>query len=385
MERNTDGIDPIDYSKKIMDQHKYEVAKVFDCPVWIDLGENTLATIVSKTLANGLDSGMPLALSVNMSMNCFIGPMIIFGLCVFVATLILSMFCFYTKKKKKSVNEQKSLIQGNHASNQNRSNNIVFKSNGPIGAIGNSPNIGNIGQDNSSFSFENIQIANALAAATANPKNTKSNIRDPTVASQTLKFQSPLQQIQTFSPTETTQYNHIQNNRKVGFHSNMNLSNHNNKKNQQLTTTNSSSVINDIQIPSGAMLAPQSHNVKQVQEASSGLGGPAYPGMNLNTSSQYVTATTGFPISSQNRSVNNQNSSQAPHKSYVNANINLNKTSKPPVSGGPLPINKQLYKKDSMIVTPMSGMIAKNRPQKVVSKQVGTHNDESYDNDTITI
>lgn len=45
-----------------------------------------------------------------MSMNCFLGPLIIFGLCIFVATLILSMFCFYTKKKDRLKNENKSLI-----------------------------------------------------------------------------------------------------------------------------------------------------------------------------------------------------------------------------------------------------------------------------------
>jgi len=108
---NNDGVDPIDVKLNVMDNSKYEVAKVFNCPVWIDLGDNTLATIASKTLVNGLDSGVPLALSLNLSMNCFVGPMIIFGLCVFLATLMLSIFCFYTKKKSVNKNERKPLVR----------------------------------------------------------------------------------------------------------------------------------------------------------------------------------------------------------------------------------------------------------------------------------
>lgn len=89
---------------------KYEVAKVFNCPVWIDLGENSLATLISKTLANGLDEGVPLTLSVNMSVNCLIGPLILFGISVFLGTLILTLFCFYSKKKQ-YVHENKPLVK----------------------------------------------------------------------------------------------------------------------------------------------------------------------------------------------------------------------------------------------------------------------------------
>lgn len=96
---NPDAIDPIDHKTGSFDSSKYEVAKIFNCPVWIDLGDNTLASIASATLANGLDSGIPLELSINMSVNCFIGPLIIFGFSIFLGTVLLSLFCFYSKKK----------------------------------------------------------------------------------------------------------------------------------------------------------------------------------------------------------------------------------------------------------------------------------------------
>lgn len=107
-----DGVDPIDWKSKEFDKHKYEVAKVFNCPVWIDLGQNSIATIVSKTLANGLDSGMPLELSINMSMNCFIGPIILFGISIFLFILLVSVFCIYSKKKNLNFkSERKGLIE----------------------------------------------------------------------------------------------------------------------------------------------------------------------------------------------------------------------------------------------------------------------------------
>lgn len=102
---NTDSIDPIDWKDKEFSKQKYEVAKVFNCPVWIDLGQNSVATIVSKTLANGLDSGIPLELSINMSMNCFMGPIILFSVSIVLFVLFVSIFCIYSKKKKLNFKE----------------------------------------------------------------------------------------------------------------------------------------------------------------------------------------------------------------------------------------------------------------------------------------
>merc|ERR1712226_1034461 len=87
------------FSYSVQASNSYEIGSVFQCPVWVDLGENNIADIASILLAKGLDSGIPIEIKLRMSLNCLYIPLTIFAISVFLAVIFLGVLCFYTKTR----------------------------------------------------------------------------------------------------------------------------------------------------------------------------------------------------------------------------------------------------------------------------------------------
>lgn len=96
---NSDFSDNAKFSYSVQASNSYEIGSVFQCPVWVDLGENNIADIASILLAKGLDSGIPIEIKIRMSLNCLYIPLTIFAISVFLAVIFLGVLCFYTKTR----------------------------------------------------------------------------------------------------------------------------------------------------------------------------------------------------------------------------------------------------------------------------------------------
>jgi len=96
---NPDFSDNARFSYSVQASNSYEIGSVFQCPVWVDLGENNIADIASILLAKGLDSGIPIEIKIRMSLNCLYIPLTIFAISVFLAVIFLGVLCFYTKTR----------------------------------------------------------------------------------------------------------------------------------------------------------------------------------------------------------------------------------------------------------------------------------------------
>lgn len=92
------------FSYSVQTSNSYEIGSVFQCPVWVDLGENNIADIASILLAKGLDSGIPIEIKLRMSLNCLYIPLTIFAISVFLAVIFLGVLCFYTKTRTFKIN-----------------------------------------------------------------------------------------------------------------------------------------------------------------------------------------------------------------------------------------------------------------------------------------
>lgn len=110
------GIHP-KFSYSVQASNSYEIGSVFQCPVWVDLGDNNIADIASILLAKGLDSGIPIEIKLRMSLNCLYIPLTIFAISVFLAVIFLGVLCFYTKARTFKVSSR--LERNNSDSNQN--------------------------------------------------------------------------------------------------------------------------------------------------------------------------------------------------------------------------------------------------------------------------
>jgi len=80
--------------------YTYQVGSVFQCPVWVDLGDKSLTDITSNLLVRGLDSDIPIQLQLRISLQCLFAPLIIIAVCVFLGVVIISLLCFCIKKKR---------------------------------------------------------------------------------------------------------------------------------------------------------------------------------------------------------------------------------------------------------------------------------------------
>jgi hypothetical protein len=109
------------FSYSVQTSNSYEIGSVFQCPVWVDLGENNIADIASILLAKGLDSGIPIEIKLRMSLNCLYIPLTIFAISVFLAVIFLGVLCFYTKTRTFKINSSGAGGGGNHVpANANR-------------------------------------------------------------------------------------------------------------------------------------------------------------------------------------------------------------------------------------------------------------------------
>jgi uncharacterized protein (UPF0333 family) len=86
-------------SPQIQVDNSFPVGEIFQCPVWVDLGEQSVADIASIVLAKGLDSGIPIEIKLRLSLSCLYIPLTIFGICVLLAVVFLGILCFYTKSR----------------------------------------------------------------------------------------------------------------------------------------------------------------------------------------------------------------------------------------------------------------------------------------------
>lgn len=79
--------------------NQLEIGAVFDCPVWVDFGEQKIADIASFLIAKGLDSGIPIEIKLRLSLTCLYVPLTIFAISVFLSITFLGILCFYTKTR----------------------------------------------------------------------------------------------------------------------------------------------------------------------------------------------------------------------------------------------------------------------------------------------
>lgn len=93
--------------------YTYQVGSVFQCPVWVDLGDQSLTDITSNLLIRGLDSDIPIQLQLRISLQCLFAPLIIIAVCVFLGVVILSLLCFCIKKKRVPGVLHSAVIQNN--------------------------------------------------------------------------------------------------------------------------------------------------------------------------------------------------------------------------------------------------------------------------------
>jgi len=118
---NPDFSDNARFSYSVQASNSYEIGSVFQCPVWVDLGENNIADIASILLAKGLDSGIPIEIKIRMSLNCLYIPLTIFAISVFLAVIFLGVLCFYTKTRT-----FKGILPSTNTHNNNNLNGITI-------------------------------------------------------------------------------------------------------------------------------------------------------------------------------------------------------------------------------------------------------------------
>lgn len=97
--------------------YTYQVGSVFQCPVWVDLGDQSLTDITSNLLIRGLDSDIPIQLQLRISLQCLFAPLIIIAVCVFLGVVILSLLCFCIKKKRVPGALRSAVIHNNFSRN----------------------------------------------------------------------------------------------------------------------------------------------------------------------------------------------------------------------------------------------------------------------------